>query len=284
MYLAKGLGRNRVEFFDEALRTKADRHLTTASALRRAVDRSEFLVYYQPIVDLGSGAIVGAEALVRWDRPEIGLVGPAEFVPLAEEIGLIVPIGAWVFEQACGQLVRWQRTSPEMRVAVNLSVRQVSAPEIVDQIEGVLERYQLHPDSVCLELTESVFMEDAAYFGRTLADLKRLGVTLSIDDFGTGFSSLNYLKHFPVDEVKVDRAFVDGLGTDDHDTSLVAALVSMAGALQLDVTAEGIETQDQLAHLRKLECPRGQGFLFARPMPAEELEALVLAGHRWPVD
>jgi len=284
MYRAKAFGNGRIELFDEALRAKVERRLATASALHRALEREELIVHYQPVVDLSTGAMVSAEALLRWEHPDGHLVGPDEFIPLAEETGLIVPIGAWVLEQACMQLAQWQRTEPSMSVAVNLSVRQILAPDIAGLIEGVLQRTGVRPESLCLELTESVFMKDVDYFERTLAGLKALGVALSIDDFGTGYSSLSYLKRFPLDAVKVDRAFVDGLGTDPHDSSLVAAIVAMADALGLEVTAEGVETQDQLAQLKRLHCQRAQGFYLARPMPATAMQGLVAESRRWPVD
>jgi EAL domain-containing protein (putative c-di-GMP-specific phosphodiesterase class I) len=182
-----------------------------------------------------------------------------------------------VLEQACRQLLEWQRTDPALSVAVNLSVRQLVSPDIVEQIADVLQRTGVRPDTVCLELTESVFMGDVDYFGRTLSSLKDLGVMLSIDDFGTGYSSLSYLKRFPVDAVKIDKTFVDGLGTDPHDSALVAAIVAMAEALGLGVTAEGVETQSQLMILKDLQCARAQGFHLARPMPADVMQELVTA-------
>jgi diguanylate cyclase (GGDEF)-like protein/PAS domain S-box-containing protein len=284
MHQAKERGRGRVEIFDEALRVKATNQLATASALALALERDEFTVYYQPIVDLFTGEMVSAEALLRWEHPDRGLVSPAEFIPLAEESGLIVPIGAWVLEQACNELVTWQRHHPTMTISVNLSVRQVLAPDIATVIQDIVQRTGASPEHLCLELTESVFMEDVDYFARTLSNLKSLGVQLSIDDFGTGYSSLSYLKRFPVDAVKIDRAFVDGLGTDPHHTALVAAILAMADALDLDVTAEGIETPDQLAHLKRLHCRRAQGYYLARPMPAHAMNTLLADRHHWPVD
>ena len=284
MYRAKERGRGRIEMFDEALRSSVGRRLTTASALRQALERQEFTVYYQPVVDVATGTMVSAEALLRWVHPEWGVVSPAEFIPLAEETGLIVPIGAWVLEESCRQLVGWQRTAPSMSVAVNLSVRQMLAPDIAGVVAGVLSRTGVSAEDVCLELTESLFMGDVEFFGRTLAGLKAVGVGLSIDDFGTGYSSLSYLKRFPVDSVKVDRAFVDGLGTDPHDSALVAAIVAMADALGLGVTAEGVETKDQLAILKQLQCRRAQGYYLARPMPAAAMNELVANRHRWDVD
>ncbi|HEX2785484.1 MAG TPA: EAL domain-containing protein, partial [Ilumatobacteraceae bacterium] len=290
MYRAKERGRGRIEMFDEALRFKAKRRLATASALHVALEREEFVVQYQPVVDLVTGAMVSAEALVRWNHPDHGLILPADFISLAEETGLIVPIGARVLEQACQDLRAWQGMGMSLGVdasfsiAVNLSVRQMLAPDIAGLIGDVLQRTGVRARDLCLELTESVFMEDVDYFERTLAGLKAIGVDLSIDDFGTGYSSLGYLKLFPVDGVKVDRVFVDGLGTDQHDTALVAAIVAMASALSLQVTAEGVETRDQLLVLKSLGVQRAQGFYFARPMAAEAISKLVAESHRWDVD
>jgi len=283
MYRAKQRGRGRIELFDEALRSKVERRLATTSALQRAIDRDEFAVYYQPVVDLETGTMVSAEALLRWEDPDRGLVLPSEFVPLAEETGLIGPIGAWVLEQACHQLVEWQRFDPSMSVAVNLSVRQILAPDLAALVDGIVSRTGVHPPDLCLEMTESLLVEDLDYCGQTLAALKALGVRLSIDDFGTGYSSLSYLKRFPFDAVKVDRAFVDGLGTEPSDSALVAAIVAMAAALNLEVTAEGVETADQVSHLKRLHCLRAQGFFLARPMPAEAMARFVATGYRWSV-
>jgi diguanylate cyclase (GGDEF)-like protein/PAS domain S-box-containing protein len=284
MYLSKERGRDRIERFDDLLRFKAERRLGTASALRGALDRDEFALHYQPVVDLITGRMVGAEALLRWQHPDLGMVSPAEFIPLAEDTGLIVPIGAWVLEQACRELVGWQRSDPAMTVAVNLSVRQMLDTDVTGLIAGVLDQTGIRPETLCLELTESVFMQDVDYFERTLAGIKKLDVRLAVDDFGTGYSSLSYLKRFPFDAVKVDRAFVDGLGTDPHDSALVAAVIAMAAALELQVTAEGVETHAQLRHLQQLRCGRAQGYYLARPMPATDLTQLVALAHRWQVD
>jgi diguanylate cyclase (GGDEF)-like protein/PAS domain S-box-containing protein len=284
MHRARQQGRGRLEIFDESPRTGSGARVATASALRLALERDEFVVFYQPIVDLVSGTMVGAEALLRWQHPDRGMVGPDDFIPLAEESGLIVPIGAWVLEQACRQLVEWQRIEPSMTMSVNLSVRQVLATDIAAVIQDVLLRTGVPPKSLCLELTESVFMEDVEYFARTLASLKALGVQLAIDDFGTGYSSLSYLKRFPVDAVKVDRAFLDGLGTAPHHTALVAAILAMADALDLDVTAEGVETQDQLAHLRRLQCHKAQGFLLSHPLSVIDLTQYAQDAHHWQLN
>jgi diguanylate cyclase (GGDEF)-like protein/PAS domain S-box-containing protein len=284
MYGAKEHGPGRVKLFDEALRTKTERRLAMASALHRALERDEFVVYYQPVIDLSTGAMVSAEALLRWQHPMRGLVSPDEFIPLAEDTGLIVDIGAWVLEQACEQLARWQLVNPTMSVAVNFSVRQMLAPDVADLVADVLRRTGTHSSSLCLELTESIFMGDVDYFSKTLDDLRALGVQLALDDFGTGYSSLSYLQRFPFDAVKVDRSFIDGLGTDEHDSALVAAIIAMADALHLDVTAEGVETRDQLAILKSLNCRQAQGFYLAKPMIATELTGLVIEERRWQVE
>jgi len=284
MYLAKSRGRDRVELFNDVLRARATEWMAGTSALRNGLDRGEFVVHYQPVVDLKTGFLLSAEALVRWEHPERGFIRPDDFIPLAEESGLIVPIGAWVLEQACQRLAHWQLTDPTLTVAVNLSVRQIVSPGIVDMIANALTRSNIHPSSLCLEITESVFMNDADFSGETLVRLRALGVRLSIDDFGTGYSSLSYLKRFPVDAVKVDKAFIDGLGTDPHDSALVAAIVAMADALGLVVTAEGVESSAQLNILRELQCDRGQGYYLARPMPADDMDRLVSQAHCWTVE
>jgi diguanylate cyclase (GGDEF)-like protein/PAS domain S-box-containing protein len=284
MYRAKAGGPGQIGLFDDSVRAQAEQRSATAASLRHAIDRDQLTVHYQPIVDLATGAMVSAEALLRWNHPERGLVSPDEFIPIAEETGLIVPIGAWVLERACAQLALWQDTQMTMTMAVNLSVRQVGAPDIVTLVSDVLARTGARSENLCLELTESVLMEDVESARWTLESLKALGVRLAIDDFGTGYSSLSYLKRFPVDAVKVDRAFVDGLGGDPHDSALVAAIVAMASALNLEVTAEGVETHGQLDNLMELGCKRAQGFYFARPMAAEDMTQLISEHHRWRFD
>jgi diguanylate cyclase (GGDEF)-like protein/PAS domain S-box-containing protein len=284
MYRAKDRGRGRIEVYDEILKGKAELRLATAYDLGHALERKQFVVHYQPIVDLSTGEMISAEALVRWKHPQRGMISPAEFIPVAEETDLILGIGAWVLEQACHELVVWQRTDPRLSVAVNLSVRQLAAPDIAALVRDVVNRTGANPEQLCLELTESLFMEDVEYFAKTMDSLKSLGVRLSIDDFGTGYSSLSYLKRFPVDAVKVDRSFVDGLGSDPNDSALVAGIIAMATALGLDVIAEGVETQSQLADLKRLQCPSAQGYYLARPMPADSFRGLVTEKFRWPVD
>jgi len=274
MYRAKEKGRARCEFFDATMRTEALDHLETQSALHRALERDELRVFYQPVVDLDSGAVAGVEALVRWQHPQHGLVSPASFIPLAEETGLIVPIGAWVLDQATAQLSRWRERSwgRALTVNVNLSARQLRQPDLIPALMSALLESGTDPALLCLELTETTFMEDARSHREVLAGIQDLGVRLAIDDFGTGYSSLTYLKRLPVSVLKVDQVFVRGLGQDASDTAIVKSVIDLAHALGLVVVAEGVEDGDQVAHLRKLGCDLAQGYFFARPQPAAELE------------
>ena len=281
MYRAKETGRGRVELFDEVLRQRADRRLEIAAALRHAIQRRGFSLAYQPVVSLADGRIVGAEALLRWEHPEWGSLAPARFITVAEETGLIVPIGAWVLEEACRQAVRWQAESPTAAprwVSVNLSARQLVEPSLVETVGQTVARTGIEPDLLHLEVTESVVMDDVELFLERLLGLRSLGIHLSVDDFGTGYSSLSYLKRFPIDTLKVDRSFVDGLTTPGNDASIVAAVVALARALGLTVLAEGVETPEQLHEVRHLGCDLAQGFFVTRPLPGSGLAALL---HRW---
>ena len=279
MYRAKARGGNRREVFDGALRARAKRRLALHSGLNRALERGEFRVHYQPNVALADGRVVGAEALVRWAHPERGLVAPAEFVGLAEETGLIVPLGTQVLREACTQARRWQLAVPPGRplptIKVNLSARQFAQPNLVGLVAGILAETGVDPAGVYLELTESVLMDDADSTEAQLHELKALGLGLAIDDFGTGWSSLGYLRRFPVDELKVDRSFVAGLLGNPEDAAIVAAIVNLAHTLGLGAVAEGVETPEQAAALRQLGCDTGQGHWFGQPMPAEQLTALL---------
>ena len=278
---AKELGRHRVETYDEVLKSKAERRGKLLVGLRTALERNQFTVHYQPIVDPTSGHMASAEALLRWSHPELGEIGPGEFIPLTEEMGLIGEIGRWVVEQACGQLARWQKSGHNLSVAVNVSVLQMMDADMTGSLEKILRRSGARAEGLCLELTESLFMEDANYFVATLTELKDIGTKIALDDFGTGFSSLDRLKRFPIDQLKVDQSFVKGLGVDARDTALVDAIVAMAHALNLSVTAEGVETKQQLDHLTSLGCERVQGYYLARPMPAAAINQLVEDAHRW---
>ncbi|HEX4775726.1 MAG TPA: EAL domain-containing protein [Acidimicrobiia bacterium] len=274
MYRAKEKGRARVERFDQALRAQAQRRLDIERDLRIAIEDGQLDVYYQPIASMLSNKVVGVEALVRWNHPTRGPITPGEFIPIAEETGLVIPLGTWVLEQACAQMARWKATvagAHAMHVSVNLSGRQLGDPELVATIAEALRKSGLDPESLWLEITESVLMDDAAGAARTLAAVRALGVHLVIDDFGTGYSSLAYLKRFPVDMLKIDRSFVDGLGSDPESEAIVHAVVELARSLNLTVVAEGVETTDQLAEIRRLGCTMCQGFLIARPVPADQV-------------
>jgi diguanylate cyclase (GGDEF)-like protein/PAS domain S-box-containing protein len=279
MYAAKGLGKGRAERFEPAMYAVVRQRLELTAELRRALDQHEFRVFYQPIVDLHTSRIREVEALVRWQHPDRGLVSPLEFIPLAEETGLIVPLGRWVLEQACRQARAWHvehPSEPLLVMGVNLSGRQFQDPELVADVERVLRDTGLPPGCLKLEITESVAMQNAARAEITMQALKDLGVRLAIDDFGTGYSSLQYLKRFPVDTLKIDKSFVDGLGADEQDTAIVQSVVALAKALHLDVTGEGVETRSQHAQLRLLGVERAQGFLFARPMPPQDIGAMLV--------
>jgi EAL domain-containing protein (putative c-di-GMP-specific phosphodiesterase class I) len=237
-----------------------------------ALERQELRIHYQPIVSLETGQIRAVEALARWQHPRRGLISPLQFIPIAEETGLIVPLGKWVLEESCRQIRHWQLNHPEasqMLVSVNLAGRQLQNPSIVEEVRKILVETGLEPACLQLEITETTVMKDAAATIRTLNELKALGVKLAIDDFGTGYSSLSYLRQFPVDTLKIDRSFVDGLGRGAQDTELVRSVIAMAKSMSLAVTSEGIETTAQLSQLQELGCDRGQGFYFARPLPAE---------------
>jgi diguanylate cyclase (GGDEF)-like protein/PAS domain S-box-containing protein len=267
MYHAKELGKARYELFDAAMRQHALRRLELENALRRAVQREELRIHLQPEIAVDGGAVVGFEALVRWEHPERGLLMPAEFVPLAEETGLIASIGEWVLRRACTEAASW--AAEGLSIAVNVSPRQLSHGDFVDLVASVLAQTGLAPGALCLELTESAVIESGPETLATLQGLKGLGVMLAIDDFGTGWSSLGHLRRFPLDVVKLDQSFVRGLGTEPQDASIAAAIISLAHALGLSIVAEGIETGEQLAMLAALGCDLGQGYLFARPAPLD---------------
>jgi EAL domain-containing protein (putative c-di-GMP-specific phosphodiesterase class I) len=272
MYRAKEQGRNRHEVFDVTTLELALARHETANALRRGIHRGELVVHYQPALDLTSGRAVGVEGLVRWNHPQRGLLPPAEFISLAEETGLVVPLGAEVLATACRQVMAWQRgggSGSDLWLAVNLAARQLLAPDLCSVVEEALADSGLEPGRLCLEITESALLEDSESSTRALNRLKALGVRIGVDDFGTGFSSLTYLKRFPVDVLKIDRSFVDGLCRDREDRAIVASVIDLAHAFGLTTTAEGVETAEQLAQLRALGCEQGQGYLWSRPLPAE---------------
>jgi diguanylate cyclase (GGDEF)-like protein len=284
MYYAKGARGVGYVVFDEAIRNDELDRLETELELRHALDRNELRVFYQPVVSRLEGRVVGAEALLRWEHPERGLVQPADFIPVAEQSGLIVPIGRWVLEQACREAVRWSAAcAPDFRpyVTVNLSPRQLSDPRLVDVVAAVLEETGLDPPQLGLEITESALFEEIDSPLDTLRALKELGVRLLLDDFGTGYSSLSYLRSYPIDGIKVDRMFVADLDEDFGHAAILAAVIGMANALGISVVAEGVETKEQLARLSLLGYDFAQGYYFARPRPAEEVRGLF--GDRSPL-
>jgi diguanylate cyclase (GGDEF)-like protein len=282
VHQAKSRGRGRYETFDPAMRAQAARLLDLETHLRRAIERSEFVVFYQPIVSLASGGIIGAEALVRWAHPERGLVGPVEFMPLAEETGLVIWIDRWVLRAAASQVREWQQRlpgQPAFSLSVNFSGRQLAQPLLADYVREVLVETGLDPAALKLEVTESVVMENAELARETLARLRDMGVRLLVDDFGTGYSSLSYLDRFPFHTVKIDQSFVKGLR--GQVTPIVRTILELARGLGMDVVAEGIETAEQMQILRDSGCGYGQGYLFARPLAAADLESLITSHPRW---
>jgi diguanylate cyclase (GGDEF)-like protein len=280
LHRAKSNATTRHALFEPGMSVATAERLDLENDLRRAVERDELVLHYQPLVDLATDRIVGLEALVRWRRPTHGLMPPLSFIPLAEETGLIVPIGRWVLETACRQAREWQRQFPTERgwlVSVNLSGRQFAQAGLVEQVAEILAESGLEPSCLELEITESVLMDETEDGIRALGALRELGVRLVLDDFGTGYSSLSYLKHLPLDAIKIDRSFVAGLTEDDANQPIVRAVIALAGGLGIDVVAEGIETAEQLAILRELACDRGQGYHYAGPLPADELAELLRA-------
>jgi diguanylate cyclase (GGDEF)-like protein/PAS domain S-box-containing protein len=276
MYRAKKLGRNNFQFYTPAMNEESLERVRIESALHNALERNEFVLHYQPQVDLKTGQIVGMEALIRWKHPELGMVPPSRFVGVAEDTGLIVPIGAWVMRTACAQNKAWQDAGlGKLRVAVNLSARQFSAADLLPGIEAALNDTGLDPSCLELELTESLFMSDITPAVELLHRMKSFGVKLSIDDFGTGYSSLSYLSRFPIDVLKIDRSFVADITHDANDAAIVDSIIALAHNLRLSVIAEGVETADQLDYLRHQGCDEMQGYYFSRPLPAHEFEQLL---------
>lgn len=279
---AKKNGKSRHEVFDPAMNVRAQARLQLESELRRAISEEQFIVHYQPLVSLETGTIVGTEALVRWEHPVRGMVSPAEFIPLAEETGLIVPIGRWVLEEACRQVCEWHArypANPPLVMNVNLSARQFQHPDLVEDIVEILGKNSVPPGCLELEITESAAIENLRSSIFTLENLNAAGVRLAIDDFGTGYSILDYLKRLPVDSLKIDRSFIRGLGLEAGDTAIVRTTVAFARALDLSIVAEGIETAVQCERLKEFGCNLGQGYYFARPLPASSLEDLLGNGH-----
>ena len=280
MYRAKEKGRNNYQFFLPEMNVEISRRLELESALRHALERNEFLLHYQPQVDLATGRIIGVEALLRWKHPDRGMVSPGQFIPLAEDTGLIVPIGEWVLQTACMQNKTWQSNGIDpIRMAVNLSARQFQHPNLVGEVSRALKGSGLAPDYLELELTESI-MEKAEAAIMVLRELSQMGIEISLDDFGTGYSSLSYLKRFPINKLKIDQSFVRDLTTDSEVVAIVRTIITLARSLRLKVIAEGVEKDEELSILRSLDCDEIQGYLFCRPLPADEVTVLLLEKRR----
>ena len=276
MYHAKDSGRNNYQFFKSDMTVRAIERQSVEDGLRHAMERQEFVLHYQPKMNLKTGAIVGVEALIRWRHPQRGLVPPAQFIPIAEECVFIVPIGRWVLREACRQARAWQDAGlPRMRIAINISAVELRAKDFVAGVRAILTETGLEPRYLELELTETFLMQDSDSTADVLHALKDVGVQLALDDFGTGYSSLSYLRRFPIDTLKIDRSFVRDLTTDADDASIVSAVISMGNSLHMRVVAEGVETREQLAFLQAQSCPYGQGYYFSQPVVAGECTQLL---------
>ena len=279
LYRAKERGRNTYQCYTEELSIRAMERMMMENSLRYALERDELVIHYQPQVDLYSGQVIGMEALLRWQHPEIGLIAPSDFIPLAEETGLMIPIGEWVLKTACSRLKAWIDDGlPKVRIAVNLSSSQFNQNNLPEVVERVLKETGLEPQLLELELTERIVMDDAERSVETISKLKSLNVQLSIDDFGTGYSSLSYLKRFPIDRIKIDKSFVNNIISDSEDAAISQAIISMSHGMSLKTVAEGVETVEQLEFLRSRECDEVQGFYFSHPLPESDIEQLLREG------
>jgi EAL domain-containing protein (putative c-di-GMP-specific phosphodiesterase class I) len=276
MYRAKELGRNNFQFYTSELNRRTREMMNLEAELRRAIERDEFVLHYQPKVSVATGRITGVEALLRWQHPERGLVPPGDFIPLLEETGLVVQAGAWVLDAVCGQIRAWQISGLDpVPVAINLSARQFVSPDLAGTIRRALEKHGVDATLLEVEITESAIMHNTEEAIRTLEHLQSLGVQTAVDDFGTGYSSLGYLKRFPLRALKVDRSFIRDITTDPDDATITQAVISMAHSLELKVIAEGVETEAQLEFLERYGCDEVQGFIYSRPVPADECGVLI---------
>jgi diguanylate cyclase len=281
MYDAKEKGRNNFQFFTAEMNQKMVERQTLEASLRCALERNEFLLHYQPKVNLTTGEITSVEALIRWQHPDRGLVPPGQFVPVAEDCGLILKIGRWVLREACRQTRAWQLEGlPPVSIAVNVSAAEFRSKDFVASVNSTLAECGLDPNYLELELTEGVLMDDAELTATVLKDLKAMGVHLAVDDFGTGYSSLSYLRKFPIDVLKIDRSFVTEITADSDDATIVNAIINMGQSLKYVVVAEGIETPEQRAYLQRRHCEEGQGYLFSKPLPVAQFAALLQNGVR----
>ncbi len=283
MYHAKESGRNNFKFFEQDMNARAVERQTIEAHLRLALERQEFVLHYQPKIELASGTIVGVEALIRWQHPQRGLLQPLEFVPVAEDCGLIRPIGRWVLREACLQAQAWKQAGlPPITMAVNTSALEFRAGDFLENLRATLEETCLTPSGLEIELTESALIRDAESYETLLHEIAKLGVKLAIDDFGTGYSSLSYLKQFPIDTLKIDKSFVKQMSSNADDSSIVNAVISMGKSLRKRVVAEGVESADQCSNLLGLQCDEGQGFYFGRPVTAEALAVVLRTGLSMP--
>jgi diguanylate cyclase (GGDEF)-like protein/PAS domain S-box-containing protein len=283
MYVAKSKGKARYELFDPSMHTAALRRLEMKGELKQAIDNDEFVLHYQPIVSLSEGALLGIEALVRWQHKSRGLIPPVEFIPLAEESGLIVPLGRWVLREACRQANAWPITDPEISLSVNVSPKQFQHPGLVEDVANALWDSNIDPSILTIEITESVLIHDTDVAIEKLGRLKDFGVRIAVDDFGTGYSSLGYLKRFPIDILKIDKSFIDGVGNSSEEAAIAHAIIKLGGSLGLEVVAEGIEEPEQVDALQSLRCERGQGFFFSKPVDAETMGEILAQG-RFPLE
>ena len=284
MYRSKSLGKGQYQIFDSQMHAVASQVLQLENDLRKAVERQEFIIHYQPIVALSTGIIVGFEALVRWHHPQRGLIAPGLFIPIAEETGLINPIGKWVLQEACRQLQQWHQdsiTDHPLTMSVNISARQFAQVDVIEQIDQILLETQLNPQSLKLEITESVIMNNTQSAKLILQQLQERKIQLCIDDFGTGYSSLSYLHNFPVNTLKIDRSFVTYLDEKSEKLGLIPAILKIAQSLEMSAIAEGIETPQQLNCLKALNCEFGQGYLFSKPLPEKEATNLIASATQW---
>ncbi|WP_279041915.1 putative bifunctional diguanylate cyclase/phosphodiesterase [Brevibacillus borstelensis] len=276
MYKAKRLGGNHYQLYKEEMNTLTPERLALENALHHALERNELELYYQPQIETKTGRIVGMEALIRWNHPEQGVISPGVFIPLAEETGLIIPIGEWVLETACRQNKSWQEAgAPKVRVAVNLSAAQFYQEEIVDKVKSVLETSGLAAECLELEITESIAMHSVDRVIETFRELHKVGIQVSMDDFGTGYSSLSYLKHFPIKRLKIDQSFIRGIPSRADDAAIASSIIVMAHSLGLQVLGEGVETEEQRQFLAERGCDEMQGYLFSKPVPAKQAEELL---------
>jgi EAL domain-containing protein (putative c-di-GMP-specific phosphodiesterase class I) len=283
MYQAKENGRQSYQFYETTMNARAVERQFIEQGLRRALEKREFKLHYQPKIDLSTGAIVGAEALIRWTHPSRGVISPDKFIPVAEACGLILPIGAWVLREACSQTRSWAGSGlPAITIAVNVSAAEFQNKNFTETLFATLNETGLDPRSLVIELTESALIKRAEYAASVLGTLRARGVHVAIDDFGTGYSSLSYLQKFPVDSLKIDQTFVRQISMAGHNKHIVTAVLSMARSLKLRVVAEGVETLEELSFLRAHQCDEAQGYYFSRPVPPEEFAKLLRAGIRVP--